>query len=92
MGFVLKKIPENLYKFYPFDDRYNNSRLTGKVFLATPFLFNDPSDCRIGISNNISELKKDERKIKTKLEEVGLSDEKYVRGLINNDEDIVKEV
>lgn len=92
MGFVLKKIPENLYKFYPFDDRYNNSRLTGKVFLATPFLFNDPSDCRIGISNNTSELNKDGIKLKTKLEEIGLSDDKYVMGLLNNDVEIVEEV
>lgn len=92
MGFVLKKIPNKLYKFYPFDDRYNNSRLTGKVFLSTPFLFNDPSDCRIGISNNIYELKKDEHKIKTKLEEIGLSDDKYVLGLLNNDDEIVEEV
>lgn len=92
MGFVMKKIPDKLYKFYPLDDRYNNSRLTGKVFLSTPFLFNDPSDCRIGILNNTSELKKDGIKLKTKLEEIGLSDDKYIQGLIDDNKEIVEEV
>ena len=92
MGFVLKSFPRNLYKFYSFDERYNWSRMTGKVFLSTPFLFNDPSDCRFDIINNFKELGKGEKALKEKLAEMGLNDDSFVKGVINNDVNTVNEV
>jgi len=92
MGFILKRWPEQLYKYYSFDESRLHSRLTGKVFLAAPHQFNDPSDCRLGIRNNFSELGKDSCWLKTKLYEIGATSEHYFKGILMNDENIVNEV
>ena len=47
----LLHLPARLFKYYRYDDKLNAKRLTGEVFLATPFdLFNvkvrkEPDGC-----------------------------------------------
>lgn len=48
----LLHLPARLFKYYRYDDKLNAKRLTGEVYLATPFDFNDPCDCQRDVINN----------------------------------------
>ena len=77
MSILTQHIPDKLFKYYSFDEKFNESRLTGRVFLSTPFSFNDPSDCRLGIENNFKEKSRTKDWLYAKLEEVGLNPDDY---------------
>lgn len=49
-------IPERLFKYYKYDPKYNESRLSGEVFLSSPKNFNDPFDCQLKIKNNTEDI------------------------------------
>lgn len=85
MSILTQHIPDKLFKYYSFDEKFNESRLTGHVFLSTPFSFNDPSDCRLGIENNFKEKSRTRDWLYAKLEEVGLNPDDYADGIINNE-------
>ena len=48
----LLHLPTRLFKYYRYDDKLNAKRLTGEVYMATPFDFNDPCDCQRDVINN----------------------------------------
>ena len=85
MSILTQHIPDKLFKYYSFDEKFNESRLTGRVFLSTPFSFNDPSDCCLGIENNFKEKSRTKDWLYAKLEEVGLNPDDYADGIINNE-------
>lgn len=39
-------LPKRLFKYYSFNEKYNNKRFLGDVYFASPFDFNDPCDCQ----------------------------------------------
>lgn len=90
MGILIQDIPERLFKYYAFDDKYNSDRLSGKVFLSNPYSFNDPSDCRLGATNNYQSMGKNENWLAEKLKEVGLDPETYLDKVIDDEKDAVK--
>ena len=85
MSILTQHIPDKLFKYYSFDEKFNESRLTGRVFLSTPFSFNDPSDCRLGIENNFKEKSRTKDWLYAKLEEVRLNPDDYADDIINNE-------
>ncbi len=44
--------PPRLFKYYRYDSKLNVKRLSGEVYLACPFDFNDPCDCQREVVNN----------------------------------------
>lgn len=92
MSIVIQDIPNSLFKYYAYDEKYNFDRLTGKVYLSNPYSFNDPSDCRLGITNNFNQLGKDERWLADKLKEIGLKPEEYTDKVMADDRDAVEQV
>lgn len=95
------EVPNRLFKYYKYDDMYNESRILGHVFLASPLNFNDPMDCQPDVENNtINVYDKDENddRLKKKLQELGYIGKdkidkvsKELRGNVGN-EDSVNEV
>lgn len=69
-----KELPDRIFKYYSFDEKFNESRLTGDVYLASPLDFNDVFDCQLEGDDNIDEMykKKGEEWVKGKLFEIGL--------------------
>lgn len=67
----LYNLPSRLFKYYPYDNKLNEKRLTGEVYLASPLDFNDPCDCQRGVTNNIQQLGKDLDWVKLKMIELG---------------------
>lgn len=49
----LESFPNTLYKYYSFDERYNEKRLQGELFFNSPNNFNDLFDAQHEIDNNI---------------------------------------
>ncbi len=83
------------YKYYSFNRDFNESRITGKVYLASPTDFNDPFDCQLDVRNNSIELKKGRDWFEDKLISLGFSSDKVsdiVDGLLNDDTIIVEKV
>lgn len=87
-------LPSRLFKYYAFDSTLNQSRLTGSVYLASPWDFNDPNDCQLEVHNNVNSIKCNDDWIKSKLLEVGITTDldNKVNRLRSNDLDVVKEV
>lgn len=89
-------LPPRLFKYYGFDSKLTKSRLSGEVFLASPFDFNDPCDCQREVKNNSRErvANKGEDWLKVKLEELGY--DKYecmqVAESLQNGDDRLEEV
>ena len=48
-------LPPRLFKYYAYDGKLNQKRLSGEVYLACPFDFNDPCDCQREVINNTNE-------------------------------------
>lgn len=71
----LLHLPSRLFKYYRYDDKLNMKRLTGEVYLATPFDFNDPCDCQRDVINNASIRVEEKGKewLQRKLLELGYS-------------------
>ena len=69
----LLHMPSRLYKYYSFNKKYTEGRLSGSVYLSTPLDFNDPCDCQLSIDNNTKKRvhQKDEKWLEYKLEELG---------------------
>ena len=72
----LLQMPEQLYKYYSYDNKLNSKRFSGEIYLSTPYEFNDPCDCRRGVKNNLDKLKIDNKKkwIREKLHELDFKD------------------
>lgn len=50
--FDILNLPPRLFKYYRYDSKLNAKRLSGEVYLACPFDFNDPCDCQREVVNN----------------------------------------
>ena len=77
----LLNLPPQLFKYYGYDSTLNEKRLSGEVYLATPFDFNDPCDCQRDVINNSKEKvnKKGVNWLCRKLQELGYSDKETER-------------
>ena len=71
--FDLQDLPDKLYKYYKFDTQYNESRLRGDIYLASPLDFNDPCDCQLPPHNNLRDVSRDEKWRVLKMQELGYS-------------------
>lgn len=100
---AISDIPKRLFKYYKYDPKYNESRLSGEVFLSSPKNFNDPFDCQLGIENNAEAILRKKEKdsvskgkwLEHKLIELGYQEEdlpKYLNGLLEDKKEIVDEV
>jgi len=71
----LLNLPSRLFKYYRYDSALNEKRLSGEIYLATPFDFNDPCDCQRDINNNSSAREESKAKgwVRNKLQELGYS-------------------
>lgn len=66
-------LPDRLFKYYGFDMKLTKKRLSGEVFLACPYDFNDPCDCQREVKNN-TECRVSDKGLdwlKIKLQELG---------------------
>lgn len=77
----LLNLPPQLFKYYGYDSTLNEKRLSGEVYLATPFDFNDPCDCQRDVINNSKEKvnKKGVNWLCRKLQELGYTDKETER-------------
>ena len=50
--FNIFKLPNRLFKYYSYDSKLNSKRLSGEIYLASPYDFNDPCDCQREVINN----------------------------------------
>ena len=48
-------LPPRLFKYYAYDSQLNAKRLSGEVYLACPYDFNDPCDCQREVINRCTE-------------------------------------
>lgn len=97
MKFDAYTMPPRLFKYYRFDDYLNKKRLSGEMYLATPFDFNDPCDCQRDVYNNseIMKSKKNDGWLEKKLTELGYSETEspmLVEKLLNDDKKTVYDV
>lgn len=53
--FDIFNLPPRLFKYYGYDSKLNAKRLSGEVYLACPYDFNDPCDCQREVTNNSSD-------------------------------------
>lgn len=51
-NYNIYNLPPRLFKYYSYNTELNVKRLTGEVYLACPFDFNDPCDCQREVINN----------------------------------------
>lgn len=58
---AISDIPKRLFKYYKYDPKYNESRLSGEVFLSSPKRFNDPFDCQLEIKNNAEDVLREKK-------------------------------
>lgn len=98
-SYNLINLPAKLYKYYGYNETYNESRLIGNIFLASPLDFNDPCDCQRTVINNAmkkaNEHATNPKWLDCKLKELGFSDRqinKLKPLLLSGDEDATKEV
>lgn len=52
----LNVLPNTLYKYYKYDDNYNEKRLLGEIFFCCPNKFNDVFDAQHEVVNNIDDF------------------------------------
>lgn len=74
-------LPDRLFKYYGYDSKLNAKRLSGEIYLACPFDFNDPCDCQREVINN-SVAKVDDKGIEwlvLKMEELGFEEEECIK-------------
>ena len=66
-------LPSRLFKYYGFNSKLTKNRLSGEVYLACPFDFNDPCDCQREVKNNSKDRvdTKGMDWLKIKLQELG---------------------
>lgn len=50
--FDIFTLPPRLFKYYSYDSKMNVKRLSGEIYLACPYDFNDPCDCQREVINN----------------------------------------
>lgn len=66
----LNALPNTLYKYYKYDDNYNEKRLLGEIFFCCPNKFNDVFDAQHEVINNIDDIN-GLSIIEEKLQEIG---------------------
>lgn len=74
--FNIFNLPSRLFKYYGYDIKLNAKRLSGEVYLASPYDFNDPCDCQREVINNAKERieKKGEGWLRHKMKELGYNE------------------
>lgn len=89
-------LPPHLFKYYSYDSKLNVQRLTGEVYLACPYDFNDPCDCQREVINNTKAriAAKGEDWLKQKMNELDYddNDSQNIASSLSNDNSRVKEV
>lgn len=88
--FDIFNLPHRLFKYYSYDTKLNVKRLSGEVYLACPYDFNDPCDCQREVFNNSKDrvASKGEDWLKRKMEELGYSTKecgKIAHSLLSDD-------
>lgn len=75
--YSLLHMPLRLYKYYSFNKKFTEWRLSGGVYLSTPLDFNDPCDCQLAVDNNTKRRvhQKGKKWLEYKLEELGFTDD-----------------
>ena len=68
----IANLPNTLYKYYKYDEQYNENRLTSEIFFNSPTNFNDVFDAQHEVVNNIDAFQC-YSKIRERLEEIGYS-------------------
>ena len=70
-------LPDRLFKYYSYDSKLNAKRLSGEIYLACPYDFNDPCDCqRVVINNSVEKVNSKGRGwLELKMEELGFSED-----------------
>lgn len=74
--FNIYNLPPRLFKYYSYDTKLNPKRLSGEVYLACPYDFNDPCDCQREIINNTQECvgRKGKEWLQRKMKGLGFKD------------------
>ena len=89
-------MPSRLFKYYGYNSKLTKQRLSGEVYLACPFDFNDPCDCQREVQNNSNERvkTKGDAWLKIKLQELGYdeSESGEVAYSLLNGNDMLEEV
>lgn len=91
--FDIFNLPPRLFKYYSHDSKLTAARLSGTVFLACPYDFNDPCDCQRVVFNNAADRvnMKGYDWLVLKMRELGfcLKESQHIAGeLIKNDDDL----
>lgn len=70
-------LPDRLFKYYSYDSKLNAKRLSGEIYLACPYDFNDPCDCqRVVINNSVEKVNSKGREwLELKMEELEFSED-----------------
>mgnify|MGYP002450740086 CR=1 FL=1 len=94
--FNIFNLPARLFKYYNYDNKLNANRLSGEVYLACPYDFNDPCDCQREVINNANDrvATKGEDWLKQKMQELDYNeiDSQNIAASLLNDDSKVKEV
>lgn len=87
MGIIFDnmKKPKIVYKYYPWDQRFDSKRLNGYVYYSSPLNFNDKLDCNLPVDNIPSDV--DMNHLAKIVKESCYSDDEYasfINQVINN--------
>lgn len=74
-------LPPRLFKYYSIDSKLIKKRLSGEVYLACPFDFNDPCDCQREVKNNSASRSaiKGDGWLNNKLQELGYTPQESIK-------------
>jgi len=96
-SYNLLHTPPHVFKYYQYNDSYNDKRFAGEVYMSSPLDFNDPCDCQRDVINNASDRIKSKGRewLDNKLLELGYSQIEVhdkAEQLLNDDEHVKYEV
>ena len=88
-------LPPRLFKYYGFESKLNKKRLSGEIYLASPYDFNDPCDCQRGVINNSADRVAAKTRVwlLNKMKELDFSDsecEELADSLLTDDSNVKK--
>ena len=81
----MENLPNTLYKYYKYDDKYNENRLTSEIFFNSPSKFNDIFDAQHEVVNNIDDFHC-YSEIKNRLEEISYPDSSDIISKLKGEE------
>lgn len=93
MPYNIYNLPPRLFKYYGYDTKLNPKRLSGEIYLACPYDFNDPCDCQREVINNSQERvnSKGIEWLRRKMKELGFREqerENLANSLLHGDDDV----